>query len=296
MNCGRGNRAPASDGWMPLEPSISSYPQYTLEPLLKIRIAEENLARIDVRFGHELVSFESKHAGGVRRAQVRTTAGEEALTIRSSYLVGCDGGSSTVRKRQLGIALDGRGKYPPHDAAALYRCDSLYDTVPGLATTGRHYKVSDENKSGVVCQDSCRHFSINAENCTDEDMPKIFRSAPVGTPVPFETISRSDAGSTTCCVRNAIVTGACLLAGDSRAPRRSDGRARTQHRDRRCDRSVVEARRGAERLGRPATACRRTKTSAGRSACATCAQGRGTRPKSWRRARRGQLSSVDPRE
>ena len=56
---------------------------------------------------------------------------------------------------------------------ALFRCDTLYDVVP--IGHGRHYKVADENLSAIVCQDSCRHFSINAEERRPKtDMPGIF--------------------------------------------------------------------------------------------------------------------------
>jgi len=174
----RAQTARRNDGHMPLEP-YQLISQYTLEPLLK-SIAEEN-PLVDVRFGHELIAFDQDPEGVT--AHVRTTAGE-GVTIRAAFMVGCDGGSSTVRK-QLGFALDGRGNIR-RMMQALYRCDTLYDVVP--IGHGRHYKVSDENRSGVVCQDSCRHFSINAEHCTAEEMPGIFART-VGAPVPFETIS-----------------------------------------------------------------------------------------------------------
>ena len=174
----RAEAARRNDGVMPLEP-YQLISQYTLEPLLK-SIAEEH-PMIDVRFGHELVSFEQDPDGVT--AHVRTTAGGD-VTFRSTYLIGCDGGTSTVRK-QLNIALQGRARIREM-VQALYRCDTLYDVVP--IGHGRHYKVADENGSGIVCQDSCRHFSINAERVTEEDMPGIFART-VGTPIDFEMVS-----------------------------------------------------------------------------------------------------------
>jgi 2-polyprenyl-6-methoxyphenol hydroxylase-like FAD-dependent oxidoreductase len=170
--------AARNDGVLPLEP-YQLISQYTLEPLLKSLCDEHPL--VDVRFGHELLGFEQDDDGVTARA--RTSAGAD-VTFRASYLVGCDGGTSTVRKA-LGIALEGRGNIR-RMMQALYRCDTLYDVVP--IGHGRHYKVSDENRSGVVCQDSCRHFSINAEDCTEADMPGIFART-VGTPIEFTTLS-----------------------------------------------------------------------------------------------------------
>jgi 2-polyprenyl-6-methoxyphenol hydroxylase-like FAD-dependent oxidoreductase len=199
----RAEAAARNDGVMPLEP-YQLISQYTLEPLLK-QIAEEN-PLIDVRFGHELISFE-QDLDGVS-ARVQTTGGED-LTFRSSYLVGTDGGTSTVRK-QLGFVMDGQANMRQM-VQALYRCDTLYDVVP--IGHGRHYKVSDPNSSGIVCQDSCRHFSINAEGCTEADMPAIFANA-IGAPIPFEMIAAAPWRHNLLCAQRYI-DGRVMLAGDS---------------------------------------------------------------------------------
>lgn len=174
-------RAEASvrnDGVLPLEP-YQLISQYTLEPLL--RSIDEEHPLIDVRFGHELVAFE-QDAEGVT-ARVRTTAGAD-VTFRSAYLIGCDGGTSTVRKG-LGIPLQGRGNIRQM-TQALFQCDTLYD-VTGIGH-GRHYKVADGFGSGIVCQDSCRHFMINSEGVAEADMPPIFAGI-VGTPIDFKMVS-----------------------------------------------------------------------------------------------------------
>lgn len=192
-----------NDGVMPLEP-YQLISQYTLEPLLK-EICEEQPS-IDVRFGHELVGLEQDPDGVT--ARIRTGAGAE-LTIRSRYLIGCDGGTSTVRK-QLGIPLEGRGNIRQL-VQALFRCDRLFDVVP--IGHGRHYKVADENGSGIVCQDSCRHFSINAERVTEADMPAIFARI-VGTPVEFEMLSVAR-WSHNLLLAQRYAEGRVLIAGDA---------------------------------------------------------------------------------
>ena len=58
---------------------------------------------------------------------------------RRQYLVGCDGGSSAVR-RQLGIKLQGEANLMQF-RQALYRCDDLFDRIP--IGKGRHYHVAD---------------------------------------------------------------------------------------------------------------------------------------------------------
>src|SRR6266481_1983497 len=86
----------------PLEP-YQLISQYTLEPLLRSIV--EMLPNVTVRFGCELISF-TQDAASVS-AVIRTHSGASE-TIRAAYLVGCDGGSSTVRK-QIGIQLQGEG-------------------------------------------------------------------------------------------------------------------------------------------------------------------------------------------
>ena len=95
----KARRDATMDGSLPLEP-YQIISQYTLEPLLKSVV--EKIPNVAVKFGHEFVSF-TEQAGGVT-AQVKKTNGEE-IAIRAEYVVGCDGGSSAVRK-QLGFKMD----------------------------------------------------------------------------------------------------------------------------------------------------------------------------------------------
>ncbi|HTP93417.1 MAG TPA: FAD-dependent monooxygenase [Xanthobacteraceae bacterium] len=165
------------DGSMPLEP-YQIISQYTLEPLLKS--VAETLPSVDVKFGHELISF-AEEAGGVT-AQVRKSNGE-SVAIRAQYLVGCDGGSSVVR-RQLGFKMDGE----PHILEmrqAMFHCPELFDKV--RAPRARHYNRIDDHWTLMIVQDSRQHFTLHAVVEKDEDMPKLFEAI-VGTPVKFEMV------------------------------------------------------------------------------------------------------------
>src|SRR6185437_1709624 len=99
VNEARAEIKASNDGTQALEP-YQLISQYTLEPLLK-QVAEE-IPNVSVRFGCELIDF-TQDAQGVA-ATIRSKGKTE--TIRADYLVGCDGGASTVRK-QLGIKLKG---------------------------------------------------------------------------------------------------------------------------------------------------------------------------------------------
>src|SRR5580704_15148591 len=164
-----------NDGTLPLEP-YQLISQYTLEPLLKSAV--ESLPKADVRFGCELISF-AQDAAGVD-ADVRYTDGRTAK-IRTRYMVGCDGGSSTVRK-QLGIELEGRGRIS-QQRQIFFRSDTLFSQLP--FGPGRHYHFP----SGMlVVQDDLRHFMANTGSVSgptpDVLLQEIFRIN-----VPFEVLN-----------------------------------------------------------------------------------------------------------
>ncbi len=170
-----------NDGTMPLEP-YQLISQYTLEPLLK-SIAEE-LPSVTVHYGHEFLSFAQDDQG----VTAQVTAGGKTVSMRAQYLIGCDGGSSTVRK-QLGIKL--RGEFNLLELRqALYRCDELFDKIPiGPGPGhGRHYHVADAPGNFLIMQDSTKHWTLHAVSPSDEDMKRQFEAV-VGVPVKYEMLT-----------------------------------------------------------------------------------------------------------
>src|SRR5216683_4232962 len=165
----------------PLEP-YQLISQYTLEPLLRSIV--ETLPNVTVRFGFELTSFTQD--GDSVTAHVRTSKGPDE-TIRTAYLVGCDGGSSSVR-RQLGIPLRGEANLAKF-RQGLYRCDELYDRLPlGEGPgRGRHYLVADEWATFLIMQDSKRHWTLHAAVESDAEMKQRFEQT-VGVPVRYEML------------------------------------------------------------------------------------------------------------
>ena len=169
--------AKCTDGTLPLEP-YQLISQYTLEPLLK-SIAE-TLPAVTVRYGHELLSF-TQDRNGVT-ATVRNTSGATS-EITAQYLVGCDGGTSTVRK-QLGIAL--QGDQLLQLCQALFRCDDLYERIP--IGKGRHYHVADDRATQLIVQDSTRHFTLHSIVETEAEMTPMFEKT-IAMPLPYEMIN-----------------------------------------------------------------------------------------------------------
>lgn len=171
----------ADDGSAPLEP-YQLISQYTLEPLLKS--VAERIPSVTVRYGVELVEFEDQETGVT--ATVRS-AGGHSEKINAAYLIGCDGGSSVVRK-QLGIRLRGEANLAKF-RQGLYRCDELFDRLPlGQGPgRGRHYLVADQWASFLIMQDSKRYWTMHAAVESDEEMKHRFEQI-VGIPVRYEMV------------------------------------------------------------------------------------------------------------
>jgi 2-polyprenyl-6-methoxyphenol hydroxylase-like FAD-dependent oxidoreductase len=136
-----------TDGSLPLE-AYQLISQYTLEPLL--RSVLEDLPSARVRFSTELLSLTQDDAGVV--AAVRTPSGTE--TVSCQYLVGCDGGASTVR-RALGYKLEGEGQLRKVHQV-FFRSEQLFDSIE--MGKGRHYWAPN---GSIVVQDDLRHFMLN---------------------------------------------------------------------------------------------------------------------------------------
>ena len=168
--------AASRDGTLPLE-AYQLISQYTLEPLLK-SIAEQ-LSDVTVRFGCKLISFAQDNTSVAAQVDV----GGTTSTIRARYLVGCDGGSSTVRK-QLDIKLRGDANILQL-RQALFRCDDLYERIP--IGKGRHYHIADSQGTFVIVQDSTRHFTLHSVVENDGDMKQVFEDA-VAMPVEYEML------------------------------------------------------------------------------------------------------------
>ena len=178
--------------------------QYTLEPLLRSIV--EKIPCVTVRFGCELTRF-TQDTNSVT-ATIRTNAAEE--TIRVSYLVGCDGGTSTVRK-QLGIPLQGEGNIRKL-RQALFRCDDLYERIP--MGKGRHYHIAEGPLFPLlILQDSTRHWTLHAVASSDGEMAEIFKKS-LGMPIPFEMLSVNEWTQHLLCAER-YGEGRVFIAGDA---------------------------------------------------------------------------------
>ena len=94
-------------------------PQNMFDPIL-LQWAR-SMPSVELRYRTKLAGF-AQDADGVT-AEVENVDSGERTTIRARYLVGCDGGASTVREG-LGIAMSGKGVLT-YTTNVIFRCADL---------------------------------------------------------------------------------------------------------------------------------------------------------------------------
>ncbi len=193
--------AACRDGSLPLEP-YQIISQYTLEPLLK-SIAQQTPG-VTVHSGCELVDF-AQDADGVT-AQTVDRHGK-AQRFRADYMVGCDGGVSTVRKR-LGIPLEGQGRLARQNQI-FFRSRELFDAIP--TGKGRHYYFLPDTV--LVVQDDMQHFMVNTTTDIGDDAEQFLRRR-INLPVDIEVLNVSG-WNMNLLVAQRYGEGRVLMAGDA---------------------------------------------------------------------------------
>ena len=199
--------AATNDGTMPLEP-YQLISQYTLEPLLKAEA--ERFPCVCVRYGCEFLSL-SQDAAGV--TTVIRRADGSTVEIHSKYVVGCDGGGSSVRK-QLGIQLRGEGDILRLHQALFYS-PTLFDMIPigDGPGKGRHYHIADAQSTFLIMQDSTKHWTLHAVVDSPREMAAQFERT-VGVPITYEMLYVGE-WKQNLLLADRYAVGRVFLAGDA---------------------------------------------------------------------------------
>jgi putative polyketide hydroxylase len=123
------------------EPVVQYCPQSRLEPIL---LGATRRSGNDVRYGTELVSFESDETGVT--AVIRDGESGESETVRADYLVAADGVHSPVRSA-LGISTAGHGALPIFVVFIYFRAP-WRSLVPHLSD-GDGVQVNNADTQGI---------------------------------------------------------------------------------------------------------------------------------------------------
>ncbi|WKN60794.1 FAD-dependent monooxygenase [Rhodococcus opacus] len=237
-------------------------PQNFFDPVLT-RFAN-GTGHADIRYRTRLLSFVDHGDHVTATVEARETG--EVYDIDADYLVGTDGGDSTVRTA-LGIAMSGDGALT-YTSNAIIRCAGL----PSLHTTSPAYRyifIGPEGTWATLVAIDGRHqwrFSLIGDGTQREVSEEEMRAAivrAVGREFDFEILSMLP------WVRRQLVAdnyrkGRVFIAGDA-AHLTSPTGVRYEHRDPRRRQSVVETGRSTAGLGRRGAARQlRTRTASGR--------------------------------
>ena len=165
------------DGSLPLEP-YQLVAQNRLEPMLK-EVAE-GTPNVTVRYDCEVTDFEQDDD----QVTARTASSEgRAHSFSASYLAGCDGGVSTIRKR-CGIALQGQGNIRELRQVVFYSPD-LFDKLN--YGRGRHYSFLDAHGSLIVIQGDRKEFTLHTDLPEDTDFEPVIAGL-VGFPCEIRVL------------------------------------------------------------------------------------------------------------
>jgi hypothetical protein len=141
----------SSEYWyeQPLNEIVSSYyfqkgerlPQYEIEHVLRARMAE--LPNIESRFGYLAETVEQDKADAC--VTITEEGGRGPEILEADFVVGCDGGHSTVRK-QIGIERGG-ADFNQLMVLAVFRSRDLHEALKRLPACST-YRVMHQNLRG----------------------------------------------------------------------------------------------------------------------------------------------------
>jgi 2-polyprenyl-6-methoxyphenol hydroxylase-like FAD-dependent oxidoreductase len=187
-------------------------PQYEFDPLLARAVKARGLT--DIRYGLTFTGLSQDEAGVTAEM---TDAGGRSVTIRSPYVVGCDGAGSAVR-RQLGVPFE--GQMLDYSVSAMIRIPEM--RVPDELRDGERYMLI--NPTGTWCvftsvdgRSIWRVTIVGAQEKLEPgvlDMDAEIRRAIGRDDVPFETLRVLPWRRSQCSAATYRV-GRVLLAGDA---------------------------------------------------------------------------------
>ena len=189
-------------------------PQNMFDPILRDFAA--SYANTTLLYRHEFITFTQDERGVA--ARIRNLASNEEILVRAHYLIGCDGGRSTVRE-QLAIPMHGKGVLT-YSTNVIFRCahlNALHDKKPGY----RYIFIGPSGAWGTLVaingRDQWRMSIIGSaldQRTYSEDELKAFAYRMLGRPFELEILSMLP------WVRSELVaehygSGRVYLAGDA---------------------------------------------------------------------------------
>lgn len=192
--------------------------QMFVERILKDELDQKDC--VDLRFGWRLNGFDQTGDGVT--AEIENLASGETETVACGYLVGCDGGRSTVRKA-LGIEYDGksgeeRDFMMGQMLSVYFEAPGLYDVMQTDAPWQFH-SLNPEGRASIVALDGKGKFLTWAKLEPGQDAetldPRPYIWRVIGEEIPINVLSSKPWQAGLSLVADEFQRGRVILAGDA---------------------------------------------------------------------------------
>ena len=199
-------------------------PQFTTEPVIKEHL-ESTSKTVKMFWGHQITSLEQDEDGvTVKTIKTALSEGEgerEEIIFRAKYLVGCDGGSSFIRK-QLGIHT--YGEFVVARACSItFNSPELYGEVCANGTAGLSVVMNKHGLAMLILLNDKGDYAMHKvlpTKTTDDELEEVVQNASkhvrnaIGPDMPFTLIAASGYNMHAL-LSTKFREGRCFLAGDS---------------------------------------------------------------------------------
>ena len=177
----------------------------------------------DIRYGWTLAHFEDLGHGV--RAQIRPSAGGQAVSVQALFLVGADGARSQVR-RALGIEWGGetgiQREFMGGKMFAVYLRSPAFLAMLKQPKAWMYVAVNHQRRAFMASVDGVSEFAFHAalhpdedaEQWTQDDARRVFHEA-VGQAVPLEILSMGTWLAGHALVAKRFGQGRVFIAGDA---------------------------------------------------------------------------------
>ena len=195
-------------------------PQSIIEPILKSHL--DTCSNTKMFWGWDVSSMiQDENGVTIKAVQTPTSGDPQEKIFRAKYLVGCDGGSSWVRK-QLGIHTF--GKFVITRAISItFRSPELYARMKQQHRIGMNMVLNKNISAFLVTLSTKGEFAIHAtfdSKTSDEEIDRQVQNASqlvvhaMGESIPH-TVAAVSAYNKHALISTKYRNGRCFLAGDS---------------------------------------------------------------------------------
>ncbi len=192
--------------------------QMAFEPILKKKA--EVHGSVSLRYGHRVTEFHE--ADDHVDAIIENVSTGTTTSVRSNYLIGCDGSRSATRKK-IGIEYHGQGSadrdFLGGKMLGLYfSCPRMYEIING-PPAWHYWTINNERRGLLVALNGRDQFTLHIQmppgTVLNEQLAKDWLKQVTGVEVPIEVLGLFEWTAGYTLVADRYRRGRIILAGDA---------------------------------------------------------------------------------